>query len=458
MRSPSTTSLILFENRRVTRSITTLAAQGCAAAVIVRRPLAERTASVNLEAPLPVARKSSVARPSAAEPPFPYKAGFGFTLSGSLRTPEERERLRKERLAFFRRGRAYRGRKELPTVKVWAASAPSGEQYEREFVGPGSRTKLLSHRPESCAPCTSGRPITGVRSFLRTCSILVPAVCELAPHDWDEWRPTRRPEHSRVVNTVHACSSPRRVRPANCLRMNLRRYFPCEWYAARAAQIRELRICMKRGVQACMATDQACRLVRRRRCIQAEGAFSRWPSRLAECASTVSIARALPTLMARAGGRTSGLTEGEVHSGRGCASSSVGLVFWRARRAFSTFEGISARGNGSSLKAIGAPSATSSAIFTSSLCFCAGEMRRHVGFAGEVVHVGRACALTSAVSAPTWILVAPKAGFLLTRATTKYEFAGAVGFTSTRVHSGRGAVLWRSRQNGLKHLEAYTIL
>src|SRR6266571_767648 len=29
--------------------------------------------------------------------------------------------------------------------------------------------------------------------------------------------------------------------------------------------------------------------------------------------------------------RTSGLTEGEVHSGRGCASSSVGLVFRRAR-------------------------------------------------------------------------------------------------------------------------------
>ena len=50
----------------------------------------------------------------------------------------------------------------------------------------------------------------------------------------------------------------------------------------------------------------------------------------------------------------------------------------------------------------------SSAIFTSSLCFCAREMRRGVGIAGEGVHVGRACALTFAVSAPRQILVAPR--------------------------------------------------
>ncbi|KAI9459190.1 hypothetical protein BJY52DRAFT_1186544 [Lactarius psammicola] len=53
----SSPSLILLENRRVTPSMSKLAAQG---RVIVRHPLAERMASVNPEAPRPVARESSV--------------------------------------------------------------------------------------------------------------------------------------------------------------------------------------------------------------------------------------------------------------------------------------------------------------------------------------------------------------------------------------------------------------
>src|SRR6266404_6661385 len=43
-----------------------------------------------------------------------------------------------------------------------------------------------------------------------------------------------------------------------------------------------------------------------------------------------------------------------------------------------------------------------------SLCFNAREMRRGDGLAGEGGHVGRACALTSAVSTPRRILVIPK--------------------------------------------------
>ncbi|KAH9029854.1 hypothetical protein EDB85DRAFT_1891894 [Lactarius pseudohatsudake] len=230
MPSPSTTSLILFENRRVTRSMTKLAAQGCAAAVIVRRPLAERTASVNLEAPLSVARKSSPVNRPAAKPPLPYKAGFGFTLGGSARTPEERERLRKERLAFSRKGRAYRERKDRPTVKVWVASASSRDRYEREFVGRAGSYRIVP------SPALLAPPATNYRD-------------QLAPHEWDEWGPTRRPEHNRVVDASKlfvplTCSS------GNLSPDDLKRYFPREWYTARAAEIRKARVGKKRRVKA----------------------------------------------------------------------------------------------------------------------------------------------------------------------------------------------------------------
>ncbi|KAH9068158.1 hypothetical protein EDB83DRAFT_2314684 [Lactarius deliciosus] len=237
MPSPSTTSLILLENRRVTRSMTKLTAQGCATAVIVRRPLAERTASVNLEAPLPVARKSSPVNRPAAKPPLPHKAGFGFTLGGSTRTPEERERLRKERLAFFRRGGAYQDRKDLPAVKVWVASASSRDRYEREFVGRAGFYRIVPS-PAFLAP-----PATNYRDQVLSPDMffLVPGVRELAPHEWDEWRP----EHNRVVDASKlfvplTCSS------GNLSPDDLKRYFPREWYTARAAEIRKARVGKKR--------------------------------------------------------------------------------------------------------------------------------------------------------------------------------------------------------------------
>ncbi|KAI9434195.1 hypothetical protein H4582DRAFT_2101090 [Lactarius indigo] len=245
MPSPSTTSLILFENRRITRSMTKLAAQGCAAAVIVRRPLAERTASVNLEAPLPVARKSSPVNQPAAKPSLPYKAGFGFTLGGSPRTPEERERLRKERLAFFRRGRACREREDLPTVKVWAASSSSWDRYEREFVGRTGVYRIV------LSPALLAPPATNYRDQVLSPDMffLVPGIRELAPHEWDEWRPTRRPEHSLVVDASKlfvplTCSS------GNLSPDDLKRYFPREWYAARTEEIRKARVGKKRRVKA----------------------------------------------------------------------------------------------------------------------------------------------------------------------------------------------------------------
>ena len=224
------------------------------ASVNVRRPLAERTASVNVEALLPVARKSYVVKPPTVEPvcslPFPYKAGFGFTPSGSPRTPEERERLRKERLAFFRRGCAFRGRKDLPTVKVWATAAPRGERYEREFVDTRTGFHRIVPSPALLAPPAtnySGQVLSPGMFFL------VPAVCELAPHEWDEWRPTRRPEHIRVADPsmlfVPSTNSSGTLSPDD-----LKRFFPREWYRARVAKIREVRVGKKRPVKVHVAT------------------------------------------------------------------------------------------------------------------------------------------------------------------------------------------------------------
>ncbi|KAH9178409.1 hypothetical protein EDB89DRAFT_1901922 [Lactarius sanguifluus] len=233
MPSPSTTSLILFENRRVTRSMTKLAAQGCG------------LASVNLEAPPPDVRKSSPVNRPAPKLPLPYKAGFGFTLGGSARTPEERERLRKERLAFSRKGRAYRERKDLPTVKIWVASASSRDRYEREFVGRAGFYRIVP------SPALLAPPATNYRDQVLSPDMffLVPGVRELAPHEWDEWRPTRRPEHNRVVDASKlfvplTCSS------GNLSPDDLKRYFPREWYTARAAEIRKARVGKKRRVRA----------------------------------------------------------------------------------------------------------------------------------------------------------------------------------------------------------------
>ncbi|KAF8274759.1 hypothetical protein EI94DRAFT_1869742 [Lactarius quietus] len=249
---PSTTSFILFENRRVARPTIKLAAQGCAA-VIVRRPLAERMASVNVEAPLPVARKSYVVKKPAdklvCSLPFPYKAGFGFTPSGSPRTSEERERLRTERLAFLRRGRAYRGRKDQPTIKVWAGSALREEKYEREFVDTRTGFHRIVPNPALLAPPATnyGGQVLSPDMFC-----LVPEVRELAPHEWDEWRPTRRPEHFRVDDPfmlfVPSTNSSGTLFPDD-----LKRYFPREWYRARVAKIREVPVGKKHRVKAVAA-------------------------------------------------------------------------------------------------------------------------------------------------------------------------------------------------------------
>ena len=170
---------------------------------------------------------------------LPYKAGFGFTPGGSPRTPEERERLRKERLAFFRRARAHRWRKNLPTVKVWAASPRRGERYAREFVDSltGFRRRIVPSPALLAPPATN----CGGRVLPPDTFFLVPGIRELAPLKWDEWRPTRRPGHFRVVDTS-MLSVPSTCSSGNLSLDDLKRYFPREWYMARAAKIREFRV------------------------------------------------------------------------------------------------------------------------------------------------------------------------------------------------------------------------
>jgi hypothetical protein len=205
---------------------------------------------VNVGAPLPVARKSYVVKPLAAKPVFSlpftaHKAGFGFTPSGSARTPGERERLRKERLAFFRRGRAFMGRKRFLAIKVSTASAERGESYEREFVDPQTGFYRIVPNPALLAP-----PVTNSGGLVLSpdMSCLVPEIRKLAPHEWDEWRPTHGPEHSRVVDPsllfVRSTNSSGTLFPED-----LKRYFPREWLRARVAQIREMPVGRKRRVK-----------------------------------------------------------------------------------------------------------------------------------------------------------------------------------------------------------------
>lgn len=204
---------------------------------------------MNVEAPLPVARKSYVVKPPASKPVcsllFPYKAGFGFTPSGTPRTPEERERLRKERLAFFRRVRAYQRRKDLPTIKVWASAASRGKRYEREFVD--TRTSFHRNVP---SPALLAPPATNYCGQVLSPGMfcLVPAICELAPHGWDEWRPTRRPEHFLVADPS-MLFVPSTNSFGTLFLDDLKRHFPREWYRARVVKIREVPVGKKRRVQ-----------------------------------------------------------------------------------------------------------------------------------------------------------------------------------------------------------------
>ena len=267
MPSVSTTSFILAENMRVTRSMSKLATQGCSklssffmrhlsrdssAAVIVRRPLSDRTTSANTGTPLSVELKASAPEFLPAKPgpsilrQHPCKASFGFIQGGAPRTPEECERLRKERLAFFRRAHAYQ-RKNLPKLKLPRASTVAyNAPYTREYVGRLTGFHRIILSPALLAPpATSyGGEVLDPDTFA-----IVPEIREHAPPEWDEWCPTPRPEHEEGVNAsmlfVPPISSSGDLYPHD-----LARYFPALWRKALSEHTCEVRVKKKRSSKA----------------------------------------------------------------------------------------------------------------------------------------------------------------------------------------------------------------
>ncbi|KAI9512977.1 hypothetical protein F5148DRAFT_561642 [Russula earlei] len=250
MPSLSTTSLLLVENMRVTRSMSKLASQGCAG-VIVRRPLSNRTTSTNSGTKPSAKQEASPLKPLVTKPafsvPHPYKTGFGFVLRGAPRTPEERKRLRKERLAFFRRARAYK-RKNLPKFNLRRAPAVADDvPYVREYVDERIGCYRIIPSPALLAP-----PATNVLGQIlhRDTFTVVPEIREHAPPEWDEWRPRCHPDLDPEVD-LSMLSVPSMDASGDFHPYHVARCFPILWRRALAEHTCEVRDKKKRSSKAC---------------------------------------------------------------------------------------------------------------------------------------------------------------------------------------------------------------
>lgn len=254
MPSLSTASLLLTENMRVTRSLSKLAAQGygkpCSSSVcssivlnfsaIIRRPLSKRTTPVNAGIPFSAKHKQNASKPPPPKPavsvPLPYKTGFGFIPGGAPRTPEERKRLRKERIAFFRRARASQP-KNLPKLKLSCSPVVACEAiYTREFVG--RRTSFHSVIP---SPTLLATPATNCGGEVLDSDMfaVVPEIRELVPLPWDKpkWRPTARPDAE-----IDACMLfvPPTTSCGDLYPQDMARYFPVAWHKVLEEHAREV--------------------------------------------------------------------------------------------------------------------------------------------------------------------------------------------------------------------------
>jgi len=203
---------------------------------------------MNIGAPLSAKRKQDIPKPPPAKPavdvPLPYKTGFGFIPAGAPRLPEERERLRKERLAFFRRSCAYR-RKNLPKFKFHRVPTfPCELQYTREYVG--QRTGYFRILP---SPALLAPPATDFEGQVIDTDTLaiIPAIQVHVPQAWDKWCPTDRPTstHDTEVNEAMLFVPP--TTPSGGLYAeDLAMYFPVVWREILAEHIHEVRAQMKR--------------------------------------------------------------------------------------------------------------------------------------------------------------------------------------------------------------------
>lgn len=199
------------------------------------------------------------AKPPSAKPvliaPFPYKSGFGFVPRGAPRTPEERERLHKERLAFLRRARA-RQRRDLPTFKIRGAPVTTcGTQYTREYVSERAGHRIIPS-PALLAPPATNYHGQVLESDMFT---VIPEICEHAPPKWDEWRATPRPEYNQKIDQSKLFV-PTTTPSGDFYAEDMASFFPFLWRKILAEHKREVLLKKKKRLSWARAVDGRRRL------------------------------------------------------------------------------------------------------------------------------------------------------------------------------------------------------
>ena len=196
--------------------------------------------SANTGAPLPAA---PMPKPPSAKPvlpaPLPYKSGFGFVLRGASRTPEERERLHKERLAFLRRARASQ---RVPKFKIHGAPIITyGTQYTHEYVSERTGFRIIP------SPALLAPPATNYRGQVLEPDMftVVPEICERGPPKWDEWIATPRPEYNRNIDRS-MLFVPTTTSSGDFYAEDMARFFPFLWRKVLAEHKREVRLKKKK--------------------------------------------------------------------------------------------------------------------------------------------------------------------------------------------------------------------
>jgi hypothetical protein len=196
--------------------------------------------------------------PKCPTAPSPHKTGFGLIPGGAPRTPEERERLRKERLAFFRRCRAYQS-KSLSKFKLGGVPTNSRDpQYTREYVCQNAdlhRTLPIPIPASLVSPAIHfGGQVLDPAMF-----IVVPEIREHALPKWDVWHPTRHSEDDGGID-VSKLFVPEISSSGDLYPDDLARYFPVMWRKALAEHTCEVRRTKKKRSSKTRSADGRRRL------------------------------------------------------------------------------------------------------------------------------------------------------------------------------------------------------
>jgi hypothetical protein len=187
--------------------------------------------------------------------PLPYKSGFGFILRGAPRTPEERERLYKERLAFLRKARAHQ---RLPKFKIRAAPPITtyGTQYMRDYVSERTGFYRIIPSPGLLAPPATNYHGQVLEPDMFT---VVPEICEHAPLKWDEWCATPCPEYNPKIDRS-MLFVPMTTPSGDFYAEDMARFYPFLWRKVLAEHNRELRLKKKKRLSKARAVGGRRRL------------------------------------------------------------------------------------------------------------------------------------------------------------------------------------------------------